>query len=302
MRAIASSMKTVFAAVVVATVVATPARGGVLFDNGPVVTNPTGGTGTIAGQPISSPQGIPSSPPGGPTGYTSGVGASWNENVRVADDFIVLGDGWDLDAVSLFAFQSGATGPTVTHAYINLWTAAPYSSNSPPPLPDPLPQPVLLSSLEVPVSSSQFVAYRQTSTGTSSSTRPIYRYDFSLDGLPNAGLLSPGAYWLEWSLLGTGTAGTSAGRVWVPPVAPRESAPNLNARVFAAIDGNPSTPYSWFEGREIQWVQSGTSWTGQFVQPYALPFVLHGTAVPEPGTLGSLLASVLLLTRRRRVV
>jgi hypothetical protein len=289
-----------FAAVAVVAISAS-SQGGVLFDNGPVVTNPSGGTGTIAGQPISSPQGIPSSPPGGPTNFTAGVGASWNENVRVADDFIVSGDGWDLDSVSLFAFQSNATSPTVTHAYFNLWTAAPFSANSPPPLPDPLPQPMLLSSLEVPVSSSQFVAYRQTGTGTSSSTRPIYRYEFSLDGLPNGGVLSPGTYWLEWSLLGTGAAGTSAGRVWVPLVTPRESAPDLNARLFAAIDGNPATPYSWFEGREIQWFQSGSSWAGQFVQPYALPFVLRGTAVPEPTVAGSILAGAVLLARRRRV-
>lgn len=293
------SVRKVVALAIVA--ISTSVHAGVLFDNGPVVTNPTGGTGSIAGQPISSPQGIPSSPPGGPTSYTTGVGASWNENVRVADDFIVLGEGWDLDSVSLFAFQSGATGPTVTHAYINLWMAPPFSANSPPPLPDPLPQPVLAASLEVPVSGASFVAYRQSTTGTSSATRPIYRYEFSLDGLPNAGVLSPGSYWLEWSLLGTGTAGTSAGRVWVPPVTPREAAPNLNARLFAAIDGNPATPYSWFEGREIQWFQSGTSWTGQFVQPYALPFLLHGTVLPEPAVPGGLAAATLLLARRRRI-
>jgi hypothetical protein len=140
--------------------------------------------------------------------------------------------------------------------------------------------------------SAEFLCHRQSPTGTST-VRPVFAYTVSLDGLPNGGLLAPGEYWLEWSFLG---ASSPSQNVFTPLVTPRTTAFDLNARLFNSIDGSAAGPRTWFEGREgfVAGQSDG--------RPYALPFILNGTAVPEPGILAAGLEVVgaLLLQRARR--
>jgi hypothetical protein len=264
---------------------------GVLFDNGPIVTNPTGGTGSIAGQPISQADGF--TVPGQSFIFsTTGVGATVSQNTSVADNFVVPAGsgGWDLDSVTLFAFQSGQTTPSVTSIHINLWTAAPYSAGSPGPLPDPLPQPVLAAALVLPAGPGTFVAQRESTTGTST-VRPVFAYTVSLNDLPGGGVLGPGEYWLEWSFDG---ALSSSPTVFTPLVTPRTSAFDTNARQYNSLDGQATSPRVWFEGRE-GFVSGVTDGRG-----FALPFVLQGTALPAPAGAGLLLALGCFSTRRTR--
>lgn len=279
-------LRPVFAsAIVVFGVVAAPAD--ILFDNGPFVTNPTGGTGQIAGLPISQSEGF--TIPGSSFIYsTTGVSASYADNTKVAEDFVVPAGGWDLDSVTLFAFQTSQTTATVHTIRINLWTATPYSAGSPPPVPDPLPQPVLAEPLVLSAGPGTFVCHRQSPSGTST-VRPVFAYTVSLDGLPNGGLLSEGTYWLEWSFEG---AASPSPRCFTPLVTPRASAFNLNARLFNSIDGSAGGPREWFEGRE------GYSPPASEGRPYALPFVLTGTVVPEPAAVLLVLAGAALARRR----
>jgi hypothetical protein len=256
-----------------------------LFNNGPIVTNPTGGTGTIAGQPIS--QADPFTNPNGTTSSTLGAQATFATNALVAEDFDVPAGGWDLDTVTLYAFQTAQTTPTVTRIHINLWTAKPYSEFSPEtPLPDPLPQPVLATSLDLDAGPGTFVAHRE-STGQTATNRPIFAYTVSLDGLPNSGQLSAGTYWLEWCFVGASSPSSS---VFSPLVSPRTSAHNLNVRLFNIPFSGAQR--SWFEAREgfVQGQAEG--------RPYALPFSLGGTPLPEPATGLGLLAALLVVRRR----
>lgn len=263
------------------------ARADVIFDNGPFITNPTGGTGSIAGLPISQAEGF--SIPGSSYIYsTTGISASYADNAAVAEDFVVPAGGWDLDSVTLFAFQTSQTTPTIKTVRINLWNATPYSAGSPPPVPDPLPQPLMPTPLELEAGPGTFVCHRESPTGTST-VRPVFAYTVSLDGLPNGGMLEPGEYWLEWSMIG---AATPTPRCWVPLVTPRTEAYNLNARLFNSIDGSSSGPRVWFEGRE------GYSPPESEGRPYALPFILNGT-VPEPGTLTMVAAGMAVALLRR---
>ncbi|MDX2148376.1 MAG: hypothetical protein SFZ23_12720 [Planctomycetota bacterium] len=236
----------------------------VLFDSGPFVTNPTGGTGQIAGQPISNADGF--TVPGSTFIFTTtGIGATIPVNVSVAEDFTVPAGGWNLDAVTLFAFQTSQTTPTVRRVRINLWSAPPFSAGSPAPRPDPLPTPLLSEPLLLDAGLGTFVAHRQSATSTST-IRPVFAYTVSLDGLPRSGFLAQGTYWLEWSFEG---ASTPSQNVFIPLVSPRTAVSGHNARLFNAL--NSSDTRDWFEGREgfVAGQADG--------RPYTLPFILRGT-------------------------
>lgn len=265
------------------------ARADVLFDNGPIITNPTGGTGPIAGLPISQADGFMI--PGNPFLFsTTGAAATFATSTAAADNFVVPAGGWDLDSVTLFAFQTSQTTPTVHTIRINLWTAAPFSAGSPPPVPDPLPHPLLAEPLVLDAGEGTFVCHRESPNGTST-VRPVFSYTVSLDALPDAGVLAPGEYWLEFSFDG---ASSPSQNVFTPLVTPRDDAFDLNARLLNSIDGSAGGPRVWFEGREgfVPNVSDG--------RPYALPFILNGTPVPAPGAAGASLALTFLLRRPRR--
>ncbi len=265
----------------------------VLFDNGPIITNPTGGTGAIAGLPISNADGF--TVPGSSFIFsTTGVAATVATNTACAEDFTVPagpgGGGWDLDSVTLFAFQTSQTTPTVTQVQFNLWTDTPYNAGSPG-APDPLPQPVLTDPVSVAAGVGTFVCHRESVSSTST-VRPVFSYTVSLNDLPNGGVLAPGHYWLQWSFVG---ATSPSANVFMPLVTPRTSAVDPNARLLNSIDGSVSGPRVWFEGREgfVAGQAEG--------RPYALPFVLNGTEVPAPGLVpaASMGGAALLLRRRR---
>lgn len=284
--------------------IAAPLSAATLFNNGTIITNPTGGTGTIAGQPISQPQLVPNS---SVPSTIPGISATAALGIKVAEDFSVpAGQTWDVDTLTVYAWQTSSAGaspaPTVTSINVNLWNSAPFDALSPAPRPEPLPQPVLPTALSLPVVSSQFVAFRQSgTTGTSTASRPIFAYTVSLEGLPNGGVFSPGTYWLEWSMLGNVVAGnTSATQVVAAIATPRESAPHgLNARQYALGNINGQALTTWFEAREIRYELQGTTNVGFFDQPIALPFELNGTVVPEPTSL-ALFSLVVPMLRRRR--
>lgn len=261
----------------------------VLFDNGPIITNPIGGTGPIAGLPISQADGF--TVPGSTFVFsTTGVAATFATQTAAADNFVVPAGGWDLDRVTLFAFQTSQTTPTVRTIRVNLWTSAPYSAGSPGPLPDPLPTPMLAQPLVLDAGVGEFVCHRESPSGTST-VRPVFAYTVSLDALPNAGRLDAGEYWLEFSFEG---ASTPSANVFTPLVTPRTEAFDLNARLLNSIDGSPSGPRVWFEGREglVPGASEG--------RPYAIPFVLHGTPVPAPASALVVGGMLLLGARGRR--
>ena len=240
-----------------------------LHSNGPIITNPIGGTGSIAGLPISNCDGF--TVPGSTFIFsTTGVAGTVSTNTALAEDFTVPEGGWDLDSLVVFAFQTSQTTASVTQVHVNLWTETPYVSGSPD-APANLPQPVLAANLVLPAGPGTFVCHRQsvTSTGT---VRPVFSYTVSLDGLPDGGRLAPGRYWIQWSCAG---AASPSANVFCPLVSPRAAVQGHNARQFNALDGNPASPRVWFEGREGYVAGSSEG------RAFALPFELLGT-VPPP--------------------
>lgn len=264
-----------------------------LHSQGPIITSPNGGTGVIAGQPLSKAEAFPF---GTLTATTTGVGATKVVNTAAADDFYVPDGGWDVDAVTLYAFQtypSAATtfAPTINKVYVNLWTATPYLADSPDlPAGTPIPTPVLSAPLtfDVTAADATFVGHRVSGSSTNT-VRPIYSYTVSLDGLPDSGKLAAGHYWLEFAFDGTGPQTTTA---FVPLVTPRASVENdPNARLLNAPFGGSQR--TWFEGRE-----GFNSATGDPGRAYTLPFEIIGT--PEPATLAAIGGSLAVAAVRRR--
>lgn len=248
-----------------------------LHDNGAFITAPAGGTGAIAGQPIS--QADPFTVPGSSFVFsTTGVAATVATSTAAAEDFTVpAGETWDLDRVTLFAFQTSQTSPTITAVRINLWAAPPHSAGSPAPLPDPLPAPVLREPIVVDAGTGIFVAHRQGATGTGT-VRPVFAYTVSLNDLPDGGLLNAGTYWLEWAFEG---AASPSANVFMPLVSPRDQivSPSIhNARLLNAL--NSADTRDWFEGREgyVAGQSEGRA--------YSLPFVLEGARTATPICLG----------------
>lgn len=251
---------------------ATLLAGSVLADtlhmNGPIVTNPTGGTGSIVGQPISNCDGF--TVPGSTFVYsTTGVAATVSTATAVADDFTVPAGGWDLDALTVYAFQTSQTTASVTQVQVNLWTDTPFSAGSPA-APSTLPQPVLAANLVLTAGTGTFTCHRQSATSTGT-TRPVFAYTVSLDALPNGGRLPAGRYWIQWSFLG---ASSPSANVFTPLVSPRSAVQGHNARQLNALDGNPASPRVWFEGREGYVAGSSEG------RAFELPFVLTGTPLP----------------------
>ena len=240
-----------------------------LHTNGPLVTNPTGGTGSIAGQPISNCDGF--TVPGSTFIFsTTGVAATVSTTTALAEDFEVPQGGWDLDALTIYAFQTSQTTASVTQIQVNLWTETPYVAGSPG-APTVLPQPVLAANLVLPAGPGTFVCHRQSASSTGT-VRPVFSYTVSLDGLPDGGRLAPGRYWIQWSCQG---AASPSSNVFSPLVSPRASVTGHNARQFNALDGNANSPRVWFEGREGYVAGSSEG------RAFALPFELSGT-IPTP--------------------
>lgn len=268
------------------------AAGGVhaaqLFSNGPIVTNPTGGTGSIAGMPISNADGY--TVPGSSFVFsTTGTNATAAINTAVAEDFVVDQGGWRIDALTVYAFQTSQTTATVTRVHVNLWTETPYSAGSPD-APAVLPTPVFTDDLVIDVGPGEFVCHRQSPTSTST-VRPVYKYTVPLPQIAALGFLPEGRYWIEWSFVG---ASSPSQNVFTPLVSPRTAVTDHNARLFNSIDGSAGGPRVWFEGREgyVPGQAEGRA--------YALPFELSGQVIPTPG-FGVLAAAGLgALARRRR--
>ncbi len=246
------------------------ARADILHDNGGFITNPTGGTGSILGLPISQADSF--TVPGQTFLFsTTGVAATVATTTAAADDFTVPdGVTWTPQSITLYAFQTSQTTATITSVRVNLWTAPPFSEGSPDPRPSPLPLPLLATPIVVPVTGT-FVAHRE-STSSTSTVRPVFAYTVPLDGLMSAigHPLQPGTYWIQWAFEG---ALSPSSNVFMPLVTPRTLVTGHNARLYNSLTGT-GTARDWFEGREgfVAGQADGRA--------YELPFILAGTSAP----------------------
>jgi subtilisin-like proprotein convertase family protein len=104
-----------------------PARGGVLYDNGPLNT----GTVTSSGVAVPTPGyewSEVQNDAGNLTESNTSAGATCTGNFRLADDFTVpAGETWTITSISTYAYQTGWASPTspINSATLQVWDGPP---------------------------------------------------------------------------------------------------------------------------------------------------------------------------------
>ena len=89
----------------------------ILFDNGPLVTHPGGGSGGADASALQTALGM----------SLYGFGFQSTEPNRMVDDFTIADPGgWQIDTITFFGYQTGSTTTsTFTEIYVQIWDGAP---------------------------------------------------------------------------------------------------------------------------------------------------------------------------------
>ncbi len=193
----------------------------VLYDNGPLVTHPSGGAGGADASALQTGLGM----------GTYGIGHQLSAGNRIADDFTITDPaGWQIDTITFFAYQSFCGPPsTIDHVNLQIWDGPPDDPGSSVVFGD-----TTTNRLANTVWSN---IYRVLDTALGNADRPI------MANTVNVGItLPPGDYWLDWQSGGTCSSGP-----WAPPITILGQTTTGNALqytgVWAAVtDGGTSTP------------------------------------------------------------
>jgi len=229
-----------------------PSDAVVLYDNSQGTCNPTY-TGLITNPNACSAPAVNDSRL--QTGETTfGYGHAISAAIRVADDFTIpVGACWDIQSITFFAYQTGATTPTTNNVNFQIWAGMP-------------PGGAIIygdTSTNVLAGSTLAGIRRTNSTAVCAGDRLV----MANRTLCVAGPLPAGNYWIDWQ-----AGGTLASGPWVPPITCLGGGATGNA--LQSISG------VWAA------LTNGTTPT------VGLPFILEGvdcgsTAV-EPTTWGSI--------------
>jgi hypothetical protein len=168
----------------------------------------------------------------------------------VADDFRVpAGACWEIGAITFFAYQTGATVPTITGVNFQIWNGPPNAGGV-----------VIYGNTTTnTLAAAQLSGIRRSIDTGACATNRLIMADICVPPAPL--VLNAGTYWIDWQTSGTLTSGP-----WAPPV---------------TILGASQKPGS----NGLQW--SGTAWTtlldngtAQTVQD--LPFIIEGFPCATP--------------------
>ena len=203
-----------------------------LYDNGPLVNSP--GTG-VGGADESILQNVT-------LGMTTlGAGIQFASGNHMADDFVVDAN-WTIDQFTFYGYQTGSTTTsTMTGGYLQIYNGNPSTGGT-----------VVWGDMTTNrMSSTTFSNIYRLSEGTPGTNRPIMEIVCETPGLT----LTPGTYWVEYTLDGSLTSGP-----WAPPI---------------TITGETTT------GNALQYLPA-SGWQpfqdGGTLTPQGLPFLIAGTA------------------------
>ncbi len=179
-----------------------------LYDSGPLVTNPAEGANFADASSIS-------------TGLNSfGFQHSISSGSRVAAPITVPpGQGWRVDSLIFFAYQTGSTTTsTINNVNLRIWRGTPGASGS---------EVIFGNTTTNRLAQTRFSGiYRVTSSTLTNTDRPIM-IQRVLPSTSATLVLGPGTYWLDWQ-----TGGTLGSGPWVPPISIEGQPSTGNARQF----------------------------------------------------------------------
>lgn len=165
--------------------------GGILYDNGPLITHPGGGAGGADASALETAIGL----------STYGFGHALATGFRVADEFTVTAPaGWQVDSFIFYAYQTGSTTTsTINNVNFRIWDGAPNAGGT-----------IIFGDTTTNrlASTTWPNLYRVIDTTLSATNRPV------MANTATAGLvLPPGTYWVDWQ-----TGGTLGSGPWAPPI------------------------------------------------------------------------------------
>ncbi|MBE7477782.1 MAG: T9SS type A sorting domain-containing protein [Ignavibacteriota bacterium] len=164
----------------------------VLYDNGPLVTHPGGGSGGADASALQTTLGL----------GTYGFGQQISAGNTVADDFTVPVGGWQVGEIQFFTYQTGSTtASTINDVRVQIWNGAPNAGGT-----------VIFGDLTTNrLSETSWTnIYRVLDTQLSNTQRPVMRVVVRFTPALN---LAAGTYWVEWQC-----GGTLASGPWAAPV------------------------------------------------------------------------------------
>jgi hypothetical protein len=164
----------------------------VLYDNGPLVTHPGGGSGGADASALQTALGM----------GTYGYGHQISAGNSIADDFTISGASWNIDELRFFAYQTGSsTTSTINDIRVQVYDGDPSAGGT-----------IIYGDLTTNVlaTTTWTNIYRVLDTDLLASNRPIMENVVQLTPPLNLGA---GTYWIEWQCGGTLTSGP-----WAPPV------------------------------------------------------------------------------------
>jgi hypothetical protein len=197
-----------------------PPTRAVIYDNGPFVTHPGGGSGGADASALQTALGM----------NTFGFTASDATVFRLADDFIVpSGENWRVESVVVYCYQTGSTTTsTFDFASLRIWQGLPGSGTV-----------VFGDTTTNRMAASAWTnAYRVTDTTITNNQRPLMGIEITV-GMT----FSAGTYWIDYN-----TGGTLASGPFCTPITVLGQTSTGNAQQFdgaawvAANDSGSLTP------------------------------------------------------------
>lgn len=226
-----------------------------LYSNGPLITNPDA---HVSGEDVSLAQDVTY------PGYTA-LGFNAGPNYRLADDFVVPpGHYWTITSTRLFAYQPGGGDAPFTDARVIIWQGPPDASGSVKKF-DGLVSNNLVSSTPGAYRTAQSFG----ATMFSDTARRVHTLETAVTPL----LLGPGAYWIDWQVIGP----TPTSAVFTPPVSILGQ-PNTSAGGFARLKcpAGITDPQDECYGPTGLWILFDNGTSSYLVD---LPFEIYGTDV-----------------------
>lgn len=172
----------------------------VIYDNGPWITNPNGGSGGIDASALQNVA---------PINHTTYGFTANNVGFTLADDFTVCGQ-WSMSSINLHAYQTNAGSGTFTGVFARIWRTDPRTGNAATDIIWGDTTATMTTNLVTTPPIGTLRAYRTLVSDFATNTaRQVQNITVSFTPV----LLQPGTYWLEYGLTGSSASGP-----FVPPL------------------------------------------------------------------------------------